>query len=195
MRRVLNASQVLMAEGGFDAVQLATISKRTGVSTGSLYHHFGSKEGLITRIVDEFTTKAAADLEALNLDGLAFEQRLKCLLDLACAQFRNNPELYRSMSQRVKANPTIWIPLRELRAKFEERMLSELSKELRARGLYDPMAAIHRMMQTILGVLTHSVVFESGPIRPSDPQLETQIFAIGQAILLLPDQRGNPIDE
>ncbi|MCK0139907.1 TetR/AcrR family transcriptional regulator [Aliiroseovarius sp. F47248L] len=186
VRRVLDAAHILMADGGFDAVQLSHISKESGVSIGSLYHHFGSKEGIITRLVDEFNARAMTDLANLDLTGLPFEERLRRLLDLTCAQFRDNPELYRSMAERVKSTPNIWVPLRALRSAFEARMSDELSDGLRQHGVSDPKAAIHRMTQTVLGVLTHSVVFGSGPARPDDPLLEDQIYAIGYAVVLLP---------
>lgn len=194
VRRVLDASRDLIAEGGFDAVQLAAVSKKSGVSTGSLYHHFGSKAGIITQLVDEFTSKAVADLESLNLTDQSFEIRLKGFLDLTCAQFRNNPELYQSMAQRVRVDPSIWEPLRALRSKFEARILRELADDLHQRGISDPKHAIRRMIQSILGILTHSVLFDSGPVRPSAPNLETQVFAIGHAVLLLPDQQEPPYD-
>ncbi|MFD2740617.1 TetR/AcrR family transcriptional regulator [Sulfitobacter aestuarii] len=185
-RRVLDAARRLIAKGGFDAAQLSQVSRESGVSTGSLYHHFGSKEGIFTRLIEEFADQAVADLQALDLAELDFDARLRRLLDLTCAQFRNNPELYRSMSERVKAMPDIWVPLRELRKEFETRMRAELSDSLRARGVAEPDAAIHRMMQVVLGLLTHSVVFSSGPVSVEEPTLENQIFTIGYAIILLP---------
>lgn len=189
VRRVLDAAHDLMAEGGFDAVQLAAVSAKSGVSTGSLYHHFGSKNGIILRLVEEFTSRAVADLDDLDLSNHTFEDRLKALLDMTSLHFRNNPELYRSMSQRVRTDPSIWEPLRSLRTTFETRMMQELGQALLARGLRDPQAAIHRMLQAILGILTHSVLFNSGPVGPSYPNLEPQIYAIGHAVLLLTDEQ------
>lgn len=187
VRRVLDASQKLMAEVGFDGLQLAAVSAKSGVSTGSLYHHFGSKNGIILRLVEEFTTKAVTDLNDLNLSGCSFEERLRALLDMTSMHFRNNPELYRSMSQRMQIDPSIWEPLRTLRATFEARIMRELGDDLSAHGIRDPQAAIHRMMQTVLGILTHAVLFNSGPVGPSLPHLETQVYAIGHAVLLLQD--------
>lgn len=194
VRRVLDASLDLIAEGGFDAVQLAAVSKKSGVSTGSLYHHFGSKAGIITRLVEEFTSKAVADLKNLDMTGQSFESRLRGLLNLTCAQFRNNPELYQAMAQRVRVDPGIWEPLRALRVKFEARMMEEFQDDLHQRRISDPKQAIRRMLQSILGILTHSILFDSGPVRPSAANLETQVFAIGRAVLLLPDQQEPPYD-
>jgi AcrR family transcriptional regulator len=45
-RAVLRAALECFAERGFDATTLKDIRKRSGASTGSIYHHFASKEGL-----------------------------------------------------------------------------------------------------------------------------------------------------
>lgn len=45
--RALNAVAEILDEGGEASLRLADVSKRSGVSVGSLYHHFGSREGLI----------------------------------------------------------------------------------------------------------------------------------------------------
>ncbi len=192
VRRVLDAARVLMSEDGFEAVQLAQISAESGVSTGSLYHHFGSKEGIITRMIDEFKNQALTDLEQLDLADAPFDDRLRRLLDLTCDQFRDNPEFYRSMAERVRAQPAIWAPLRELRRAFEDRLMVELAEGLKQRGIADPQMAIHRMMQTVLGVLTHSVLFGSGPVTTDMPRLEAEIYSIGRAILLLPPPEESP---
>jgi AcrR family transcriptional regulator len=45
-RAVLDSALACFAERGFDATTLADIRKRSGASTGSIYHHFASKERL-----------------------------------------------------------------------------------------------------------------------------------------------------
>jgi AcrR family transcriptional regulator len=47
MERALAVVSAILDEGGEASLRLADISKRSGVSIGSLYHHFGSREGLI----------------------------------------------------------------------------------------------------------------------------------------------------
>jgi len=46
-RRVLSVVEELLDAGGESSLRLADVSQRAGVSIGSLYHHFGSREGLI----------------------------------------------------------------------------------------------------------------------------------------------------
>jgi AcrR family transcriptional regulator len=45
--RALRVVGEILDEGGDGSLRLADVSRRSGVSIGSLYHHFGSREGLI----------------------------------------------------------------------------------------------------------------------------------------------------
>ena len=47
MERALAVVSEILEEGGEPALRLADVSRRSGVSIGSLYHHFESREGLI----------------------------------------------------------------------------------------------------------------------------------------------------
>jgi AcrR family transcriptional regulator len=52
-RALLNAGRALFAERGYAEVSVHSIAKRAGVTTGALYHQFGSKEALFTAVYDE----------------------------------------------------------------------------------------------------------------------------------------------
>jgi AcrR family transcriptional regulator len=49
-RGILNAALQCFALRGYDATTMAEICKRAGVSTGSMYHHWGSKERLAAEL-------------------------------------------------------------------------------------------------------------------------------------------------
>lgn len=52
-RRILDAAQKLLAEGD-GSFEMSWVAKAAGVSQGLAYHHFGSKEGLLTAVVNNF---------------------------------------------------------------------------------------------------------------------------------------------
>ena len=47
---ILNAALACFAEGGMEAVSIEMVRQRCGASVGSIYHHFGSKEGVIAAL-------------------------------------------------------------------------------------------------------------------------------------------------
>ena len=49
-QRILDATMELIAENGLHATPMSQISKRSGVSTGSIYHYFPSKEAIINHL-------------------------------------------------------------------------------------------------------------------------------------------------
>lgn len=51
--RVLDATRELLMEHGFAAVTLKDVQQKSGISNGSIFHHFGSKEGIIREIFIE----------------------------------------------------------------------------------------------------------------------------------------------
>ncbi len=47
---ILNSALACFAEGGMEAVSIEMVRQRCGASVGSIYHHFGSKEGIIAAL-------------------------------------------------------------------------------------------------------------------------------------------------
>ena len=63
---ILQAAMELFRAGGYDKVSVRDICKAAGITTGAFYHHFRSKEDLITRgfsPMDDYISKALAGSE------------------------------------------------------------------------------------------------------------------------------------
>lgn len=52
-QQLIDAARAELVDGK-GAFELSGLTRRTGLSTGALYHHFGSKSGLLTAIYDGF---------------------------------------------------------------------------------------------------------------------------------------------
>lgn len=64
---VIDAARRAMRAAGETAVRVQEISAETGVSIGSIYHHFGDREGLIrAAYVHQFSESVASDIERLK---------------------------------------------------------------------------------------------------------------------------------
>jgi len=64
---LLDAALSLVSEGGLDAVTIAALTERSGMSNGSIYHHFGSRAGVFAQLyADSYARCVAAMLPALD---------------------------------------------------------------------------------------------------------------------------------
>lgn len=64
---LIQTTNAVMAEGGESAVRIQEISVVTGVSIGSIYHHFGDREGLIRAThVHNFSDTVRKDIERVK---------------------------------------------------------------------------------------------------------------------------------
>jgi AcrR family transcriptional regulator len=72
-QRVLDAAAELIEARGYDDVSIGDLTAASGVSNGSIYHHFGSKEGVLARLVldalSDYQGKVLALLEEHETDA------------------------------------------------------------------------------------------------------------------------------
>lgn len=63
-RALLDAGRRLFAEHGYGGVGVGEIAQAAGVTTGAIYHQFGSKEGLFVAVYDELVQATWARIQA-----------------------------------------------------------------------------------------------------------------------------------
>jgi len=87
IERALNVVADILDEGGEASLRLADVSRRSGVSIGSLYHHFESREGLIRaarerQFIESLPTDAedVANLLATSATPEEFLERLERII-------------------------------------------------------------------------------------------------------------------
>jgi AcrR family transcriptional regulator len=59
---VLDVAERLMAEQGYDAATVAAIVERSGIPPSSIYHYFGSKEGVLLAVMERGAARFFEDL-------------------------------------------------------------------------------------------------------------------------------------
>lgn len=104
------AALALFVEKGFAATRLEEIAIRAGVSKGTLYLYFDSKEALFKAVIQEGIVPVVAEGEAIaaSHDGSAAEL-LERLLENWWSRIgkRSTPGFPNSWSQRRATSPTL----------------------------------------------------------------------------------------
>lgn len=66
---ILNVASRLFAEKGYSTTTTSEIAQEAGVAEGTLYHHFGSKDGIFLTIFDEMVEGYMAGAQRLAGEG------------------------------------------------------------------------------------------------------------------------------
>ncbi|MGZ4201838.1 MAG: TetR/AcrR family transcriptional regulator [Thermoleophilaceae bacterium] len=202
LERVLQAGADLLLEVGYEGFTLQEVSKRSGVSIGSIYARAPSKEALVLAIYDREMAKVSAANERLRetaqLEGLKGRDLIIALVDLMARSTLEHADILRVFMYRALVDEEIWRRgserSTELSRAFEEALL-EHKDEL---NHPDPELAIDvafRMVyNTLVRRVTHGNTFESQ--RPlSDEDLIRELGEAAADYLLapaLPRQRRMP---
>ena len=68
--QIINAAEDVFTKKGFDEARMDDIAEETGLSKGTLYLYFKSKDDLIIAILDRMFQREFKQLESFNQDGI-----------------------------------------------------------------------------------------------------------------------------
>ncbi len=155
---LVEATARILVSEGFDKASTNRIAERAGVSVGSLYQYFPSKEAIVGAVIDRHNQelmrvvrKALAETSALPV-----KQAVRKLVTVAVEAHRIDPKLHRVLAEQIPRTGRLEnaaIFNREIYALFRA-YLEAHSKELRAVDL--DLAAF--VCVTSIEALTHTAV-------------------------------------
>ncbi|WP_186459404.1 TetR/AcrR family transcriptional regulator [Saccharopolyspora dendranthemae] len=72
--RIAEAARELAAERGYTATTLREVAARAGTTPATVYHHFGSKDGLLHHVMVDWALRTHDDLRARRYTGSSAER-------------------------------------------------------------------------------------------------------------------------
>lgn len=97
-RAILDATEALLVEDGFDAFSMRRLAERCGYTPPTIYHHFGDKQRLIDELLEERFQRLVRSLGRARAGNAVADLRSFCF---AFARFGlRNPTFYALLSQR-----------------------------------------------------------------------------------------------
>lgn len=79
--QILDAAMKTFSEVGFHKARMSDIADTSGLSKGSLYWYFDSKDSIILNLLEKFFEPEFKDLRALLTDSRSAEDRLEIYID------------------------------------------------------------------------------------------------------------------
>ncbi|HDT6544798.1 TPA: TetR/AcrR family transcriptional regulator [Kluyvera ascorbata] len=105
LERLMSASREILHEGTFEMLTIAEISKRSGVSVGSIYARFSGKEELFVAVMIEVMQGLDAEWLQLTTDlrerHLPLQQRVPALIEMQAEYLRRHAGMLRPFMARA----------------------------------------------------------------------------------------------
>jgi len=96
--RILAAAARFLGEEGYEAMTAARVAAAAGVSEGLIFHHFGSKRGILEALAESFGRGAFETVFASSLQGGALPRTSEDLLRPLFAYAREHRDLVRAFA-------------------------------------------------------------------------------------------------
>jgi len=94
---VLDAAERVMAEQGFEAATVARIVDEAGIPASSIYHYFGSKEGVLVAVMERGARRFHEALPEGNTRLGSQDQHLRALVAVIAATLEAHPDFLRML--------------------------------------------------------------------------------------------------
>ena len=177
VEQVITATNRAIELGGESSVRIQEISKETGVSIGSIYHHFGDRDGLIrAAYVHTFSSNIHGDIGRVKrfMDSMKSTQDIVEHYDEMAAflvsHFEHLPAAKRAA---IVGNTTGRPLLRQALAAVQHELteeLTEVMQVLQDRGMLKPHLSPRAAAVMALGMLHGRIVAEIDTTPVSDQQ-------------------------
>jgi AcrR family transcriptional regulator len=171
---LIEATARILVQDGFDKASTNRIAEVAGVSVGSLYQYFPSKEALVAAVIDRHQQEILQTVrgELAEAMRLPLEKSVRKLVAVAVKAHRVDPRLHRVLAEqipRVGKLENVGTFNRENYALFRN-YLENYCDELRVRDL--DLASF--ICVTAIEAVTHNAVLHQ-PKMMSDTAMETLI--------------------
>lgn len=139
--RILHVATMEFAEKGFSAANINVIAKNAGISIGSMYNYFASKEDLFLTVFDQgYQLLEKALVEISRMEGDIFD-KFECLIRLAqksSRQYRELTQIYLDITSEGL------IGLQQKLSRNFESITAQYYRDMinmaKSKGLVDPSA-------------------------------------------------------
>ena len=92
---VLDAAEQLMAEHGYEAATVATLVKASGIPLSSIYHYFGSKNGVLSAVMERGAARFFSSLRLPEERIGTPEEHLAACVEIAGDALGKHPDFLR----------------------------------------------------------------------------------------------------
>jgi AcrR family transcriptional regulator len=180
--RILDATEALVAEKGFDDTPVSEIVRRAGSSVGAFYTRFPDKDallhGLYQRHLEQATATADDALDPVRWEGAGIPEVLEAVVGFLVEIYREQRGLIRAFVVRNHADPAFQARRERLSHYVSERLAALLLARRGEIAHPDPERAAAFGLTLVFSTLDNVILFgemRSGDLALSDADLAVEL--------------------
>lgn len=91
-KKIVDAATHLFARLGYHKTTIQDIANHIGMTTGAVFHHFGSKKDILYTVVDELSANLEKYIEFLKKPHESYESMINGLVDIFVKRYQTDPD-------------------------------------------------------------------------------------------------------
>ena len=138
--RLLEAAKAVFEEDGFLEARISDIAKRAGLSHGSFYHYFDSKEEIFREVAEAVEEQLSAPLGGVILDEssrAAPQDRIREALRLHLESYRREAKIMGVIEQMARYDKQVNAVRMQRHQHYSQQVAASI-KDLQEHGFADP---------------------------------------------------------
>lgn len=134
LNQIVDIAAACFAEGGYDATSLQDIADVVGIRKSSLYAHVASKQELLIKILDSYTTDMLAHANRIYKLDISATEKFAAIIKMlysAIEQYRTHVTVFFEEMRYLKKPE--FVAIREKREEFEQILVRIIEEGIRDR--------------------------------------------------------------
>jgi len=174
---ILAATARVLVKKGFDGLTTNAVAEQAGVSIGSLYQYFPSKEALVAALIEQHIEEmnAAILTELTRVSKLPMAQAVRAVIELTIRAHSIEPELHRVLTEQVPRVGRL-ARLAEADSICRRMVAGILAARKDELAIADPDTSAFILVASIESITHRAALF--APERLRDPRLIDEAVAL-----------------
>jgi AcrR family transcriptional regulator len=128
---VLDAAERVIALHGYATASLASIVEEAGIPMSSMYHYFGSKEGVLLAVMERGAERFYAGLPAITQPAGTAEERLNTVVEALVTALEGNADFLRLVIvMEVQPAPDTAVEVQMVVRRMRDEALRRLREQI-----------------------------------------------------------------
>jgi AcrR family transcriptional regulator len=179
IKALLQAGRHMIELRGIDGLSMSEVVLEAGSSVGSLYFHFGDKNGFVSAILERAlgdTRDAVREMvEAASAAHWTPEQILQRWVAMKVDMIEEHRALLRAVLQHTLAQPATWEPIRQFGRFSMQQLMQLLENATPPLTIADWPQRVRIAMQVVNGTLMNLIIVEGAPLSFGDEALKREL--------------------